>query len=231
MVKIKRLLLFCIVILTFFDSKVYGSSYDLGIITEPVSEEQKESIISGTDISIITNGEIEEAIACFDVSERGTIAIGFDTQPRAKVYLYDANGNFLYGYEFNCEGSYGIEFVGDNLSIFFVRGDYIEIYNEKGENLGVWRVLNVEQNQTWRSNIINCTEKTVDENRYHLERDVGLTVRSYSRLIRTDVQGQQYVIYDVSAKHNFLVIAGGIVIVLFMTVVAIGVFRKLKTKW
>lgn len=228
--KAKRVItLFAVILLLMlFTFNVNGVSFNSEIVTESVSEEERNSLVSGTDISLLNSGIARKSIACFDVNERGLIAIGFDAQPRPEIHIYDNEGTFLYGYSFNCNGSFGIEFVGDNIAIYFVRGEYIHIYDHTGTNLDVRRVLNVAQNESWVSNIIDPTLKTVGGDHYRLERDIGLSTRSYSRLVKTDGQGHQTVIYDVSAEHNFRFAVISIFVIAFVTMFIIQFSKKLR---
>lgn len=223
-------ILFSIVLILLLPCTAYGTSFDLGIETEILPEEKKTELFATTEMRLITSEGNKHSIACFDVNENGMIAIGFDTQSRAKVYLYDSSGTFLYGYDFKCEGIYGIQFIGNNLAIFFVRGDYIEIYDTAGNGLDAQRVLDVKENQTWRSQLIDPLEKKVGEKTYILERDLGLTMRSYSRLVQLDEEGNRIVLYDVSGEHNIRIIVTGILFVGFVAIIIISLFRKLKER-
>ena len=226
--KVALLLIAFFVLLFNCTAHVYG--IDLGVETETLSQEKKETLFASSDIKLLTEEGIRRSVACFDVNEDGLVAIGFDVSPRPQVYLYDSNGQFLYGYEFECMGSYGIKLIGNNLAIYFVRSDYIEIYDAEGNGIDAMRVPNTEANRAWKSDMIDPVEIEVNGNTYSLERDIGLIMRSYSRLVRLDEQGNRTVLYDVSVRHNIGVVIGVILFVGFVSLLTVVLIRQQRDR-
>jgi hypothetical protein len=173
----------------------------IGLSAERVSDEKAQAYMSSTKPKVGYDEHTDLAVSCFAVSESGLIAVGFDTAPRS-VNIYRSDGTFIQRFDFHCDGSYGIAWEGSDLAIYFSRSDLVEMYTLDGQGIGAYKVLRTEENNKRTRELLYPKETTVGNITYQLERDVGLSLRSYSRLTATDIDGNVVVIYDSTGVHN-----------------------------
>lgn len=197
----------------------------LGIVTEPLSEEEKASFVDNLGLELISNDENKSGIQCFDVNEDGTVAIATGSGNNCAVCVYDSQGTFQYGYRFCCDGDYGVVFRENMLSIFFLRGDMFAFLDSSGACIEVQKVTNPEQNYVYFKEILDRTVKEVAGRTYMLERDLDLW-DSYSRLVITDEQGETTLLYDAGSDHIVAQIIGIVLVILFFAFVITGLIKK-----
>ena len=90
-----------------------------------------------------------DIISCFDVSESGLVAVGSATYGNQYIYVYDATGKFQYGQAFNNPGSYGLQWDGSDLIIYFVRSDIAALVDSEG-NIKELKVKMCIRDSTYR---------------------------------------------------------------------------------
>lgn len=225
--KLSGILLICMVFLI-----------QAGILTaEAMAFDMKKTVISSKEeiamaeciqLQIIENDDLKNSIQCFDVSENGNVAIGMEWAAQKIIYVYDATGTFLYGLAFNCDGAYGIEFVGENINILFLRGNLLATYDSNGICHGIQKLAETEQNYGVMKKILTRTDKTVQGKHYSLERNWN-TGDSYSKLIISDEQGEKTVFYDASPQRSFGQSILVIFIISFLGLLIRGCARKATT--
>ena len=139
------------------------------------------------------------------------------------VYVYDENGSFQYGYRFKANGVYRVAFAGENVAIYFIRGDSFVVYDPAGNCLIEKELLypNTKQiSQFIDRTIIQRAGKT-----YSMERDVELS-NNFARLVVTDSDGNRNIVYDISAQHSFFAILEFLGAIGFLAVVIILVCKR-----
>ena len=192
---------------------------DTGFTTEPMSEEDTNTFLKNTNISLLTREPQRKAIECFDVREDGMIAIGFGSY----VCIYSSDGVFQYGYSFETNGKIGVELNESALNIYFVRSDVAVAVNPKGEIRSVETIQNTTQNNSYWNHSVYLTKRKIGEMEYVLQNDMGpldFFASSYSQLAIIEGNGKTRIIYDVnseqvsdvldSAVFGFLIICLGI---------------------
>ena len=95
-------------------------------------DKKQQDFLSGNAISLTYEEPKKHIISCFDVSESGLVAVGSATYGNQYIYVYDATGKFQYGYAFNNPGSYGLQWDGSDLIIYFVRSDIAALVDSAG---------------------------------------------------------------------------------------------------
>lgn len=166
-----------------------------GFSTEEMSEADANHAIAVTSLSLLTEEPQLLYMTGFDVNET-KIAIeqnGYDTQKTISVYSHD--GQFLYGYAFESMGSYGVEWDGDNLNIYFVRGGLIISVDPTGKIIDVKDVPDTSENDAYYRNSMELTERTVNGTTYTIRKDKALTA-FYSSLEATDQNGETRILFE-----------------------------------
>ncbi len=162
------------------------SALNTGFEIEKISELEKNDIIENIDIKPLLKEPTKSAIECFDISDDGKIALGHSDLGSKTVTVHSENGTYLYGFQFNNYGSFGIEWDQDNIIIYFVRSDILISINDKGEIEEIFDVPNTSNNDFYRRNVINSPKRLVGEKQYFLNNDMGilnLFASNYSQLI------------------------------------------------
>lgn len=105
----------------------YVSVMNTGFITEEIPIERQKNIAKNLYIRLLSEEPSLVSISCFDVREDYALAIGYvRTNNRATIcVLYSQDGVFRYGYSLSTTGDYEIEWVGENLLIYLVRGGFL----------------------------------------------------------------------------------------------------------
>ena len=218
----------------FMANGIEVSAMNTGFSTEELSEKDRNTFISNIDISILEEKPTERAIQCFDVSKNGMIAIGQDGMEGKVLCVYSSDGKFQYGYTFNCRQSFGVEWVGEDVNIYFVRSDVLVTVNQEGEILDIAKAQDTIENNTYRNHMLCSTERTSGDTRYTIRNDMGILnvfSPSYSQLIATKSTGEEIILYDVNsvqfAKTLTVCILAAIV---FLLAVAVITWQFIKLK-
>lgn len=200
-----------------------------GLETTSFSKEEWNQIIESIELTVLTEEPSKQDIACFDISEQGLIALGFNTSPKKTVLVYDSSGVFLYGFRFSSSGSIGVAFVEENIAIYFARSNLVATYAQNGECIALENVLSTQNNSEPKQELMYATKKEVNGSEYRLERDIGIIAQSYSRLVVTDDTGVEQILYDVTLQHNIsIIMVGGLVLATFGLLLTYVVKRTRK---
>lgn len=193
----------------------------IGMEATDISVEEKTAILDTIDLQVIQETDVEQGIHCFDVSQNNTVALGFDS----RIYVYDADGEFQYGFSFQRDGAYGIAFHGEQLTIFFLRGNVLVTFDSTGNCVDIQKALSTEKNHVAIKELLDRTEKEVEGKRYSLERNFEFG-DSYARLIMKDEVDTVTILYDASSIHSIGQIALIVFIVSFFLMVIRGCIQK-----
>lgn len=156
-----------------------------------------EQIEDALNITVFYQKGADRLIKCFDVNENGYYAIGYKNNI---VHIYNSQGVFQYGYDFDTDGTYGINLKGNNIVIHLARSDIAVKIDSKGKCIDV-QEMGFPTDIT--DNAINRTSKQIGDITYCLERDIGIFDGDYSRLVKIDEKGTKTVLYDVTTKGYF----------------------------
>lgn len=205
-----------------------------GFSTESLSEDDIDTFLKNVNISMLEDEPQKKTIECFDVNENGAIAVGFSGSENKTVCIYTSDGNYQYGYSFECYGSFGVELDKNILLIYFVRSDVAIAVNPMGEVEDILKIQNTIENTSYWNNCVFSTRRKIGDTEYILKNDLGvfnLFASSYSQLIVINTNGEESIVYDVTSDHFFNMVTisiGALVLVCLAVAVVIGKFIKLK---
>lgn len=208
---------------------IVALAMNTGFSTEELSEKDKDTILANINISVLKYEPPKKTIECFDVNENGLIAIGCEDSVNKTIGIYTSDGVFQYGYKFKDNGSFGVEWDGDNIIIYFVRGDIAATVNTEGKVENILEIQNTIENNSYWNHFVFSTKRKVGDIEYTLKNDMGvfnIFASSYSQLVVTNASEEERVIYDVNATHFFNIIVVFVGILLFGYLVVRGVFRE-----
>lgn len=216
-----------ITVIMFFILSVTSFATDSFEMSELSSDEiEKNGYVS---ITPLDEEPQNERILCFDVNENGSYAIGVGEGSVRRVIVYNSVGDYMYAFNFVSEGSFGIEYKGDIVSIYFVRGDLCQEINAECQIVSVKKILDTSENNAYWSHVLYDTERVVGDKTYTLKGKKLLFIPEYAKLTVTDSNGNEEVLYkaddDEKSPELFFVI---ITIGAFATIFIWGEYRKGK---
>ncbi len=225
----------CVLLLSLFVMFLFGSisglAMDTGFSTEELTQDEIERIVDNVKISMLEKEPEKKSIDCFDVNEYGKIAIGCSNSENKTVCIYSTDGTFRYGYGFSCTGDFGIEFHGDILNIYLVRGDIALSVTSLGEITEVRRIQNsIENNSYWNEHIF-CKQQKVGDTEYVIRNDMGILnvfAASYSQLVTVNSSGEETVIYDVNGIQLAKTVMVLVCIDVFVVIVVFCIVREVN---
>ena len=200
----KRIYLFLslLLLIVFFANATEVNAMDTGFSTEEISEEKKTAFVSNINVSLLREEPEKSGILCFDVNEQGMIAVGNKDFQSKKICIYTSQGEFLYGYAFNCSQSFGVEWNGQNTNIYFVRSNVIISLDSEGNILDVKAIKASIDNNSYSNSLLYSTKRTVGNTTYLIRNDMGILnwiAFSFSQIVAVDAAGTESVIYDVNS--------------------------------
>lgn len=220
---------FLFLIILFLTGCVFAVS--TGFETESINEDLQKNILSDIELTVFYSEPDKSSIKCFDVNDNGLIALGSSRSTDKRICVYDADGVFKYGYEFVAYGDFGVEWDGDNLNIYFIRGNIIASFNSKGECLGVLSAEDSIENDSYFRRFIQSDERIVGDKKYVVSNDIGilgLIAPSYSKLSVTDSDGEITVLYDVGEQQFANILGTLILSIIFVIIAFTGIYVQLK---
>ena len=202
-----------------------------GFSTYLMPKDEAESFIQNINLTVISEEPAKAAIECFDVADNGVIAVGHGSSNRKNVSIYDGSGKFQYGYTFECYGSFGLEWSGTDLVLYFVRGDVALGVSQDGTISEACYIQNTAENNSHWNSFVFATERNHGDTNYRIENDLGifnLTASNFTRLVVTNADGDENIIYDVNSEQLFKMIILSVFIVVFVGLAVFAIIRKMK---
>ena len=121
-----------------------------GFETEDIDSDTQAHIFMKMEIELLESDTEDFMISYFDVNENnGNIALCFEDSGRKKIGIYDSDGKFKYGYLFLESGSIGVEWDGNNIIIYSVRGDRAILIDKDAHLIDMKRIIINSQNNTY----------------------------------------------------------------------------------
>lgn len=203
-----------------------------GFETEKLDTVTQKDIAENLDLVLIRTPIIDEAITCFDISENGDIAIGFHKFARKSVCVYNSDGRFKYGYSFDTDGQFGIEWDEERIVIYLVRGDIAAFIDDTASIMEVQKIRNTIPNNSYWHHMVLRTSRTTDDADYSIRNDLGplnvFAMSSYSKLVKKDRDGNETTLYDASNSLAITIITYGIIVILFITFAIAYIARLMR---
>ncbi len=208
------------------------SAKDAGFTMEEFVEDEHSTFLSKFHISLLNVEPPKRPIDCFDVNEKGMIAVGFDASFSSKkrtICIYSSDGIFQYGYQFDDYGIFGVEWDEDRLIIYLVRSNIAVVVNKEGVVEEFAEIKNTAENHSyWRKSVF-LTKRVVGDTEYALKNEMGifnLFASGYSQMIVTNAEGKARVIFDVNAAYFTNMVAVFVGVLIFGGIVVFGVVRE-----
>ena len=196
-----------------------------GFSTTACSDEEKSSIIDTINLEVFSEEYLVSGIQCFDVREDGVYALAFGEGSNSRISVYDSDGSFQYGYKFNANGDFAVEFYEEAVAIYFSRGDILAVYDSMGVCQEIRKVSNTKQNHIYAKEILDRVHKRISDKEYNLERDFEIG-DSYSRFVILNEHKERQVMFDVSTEHRIEQLMLLIAPVCFFAFVIRGIWKK-----
>lgn len=213
-----------------------------GFSTEKYSQNEYDKQISNLDVKKLTEAPRKRLINNYDVNDDGMLAVamanddsfGF-TKSRAAVAVYDKDGNYLYGFDFNDTGMIEVEWGSNELNVYSVRGDYIFTVDDNYYVDELLYVPYTAKDNDYFTEYLQSYEKTAGGIDYIGYR--GITTDIY-KVARLDDKGNEVVIYESDMGLFSPVLICGIIIsilclggcFLAMVVIPLVIIKKINKK-
>lgn len=195
--------------------------------TEELSEETKTTFVSNINVSPLSAEPEKKGVLCFDVNEQGMIAVGQNDSQCKEICVYTSQGEFLYGYTFNCNQSFCVEWDEQHINIYFIRSDVIISLDSDGNILDIKGVQDTIDNNSYRNSLLYSTTRTVGNTTYLIRNDMGIfnwIASSFSQIVTIDATGMESIIYDVNSMQLTKMIVTISLICVFVLVAIVVVF-------
>ena len=167
---------------------------DTGFETEGIDSDTQAHIFMKMEIELLESDMEDFMISHFDVNENnGNIALCFEDSGRKKIGIYDPDGKFKYGYSFLESGSIGVEWDGNNIIIYSVRGDRAILIDKDAHLIDMKRIIINSQNNTYWHDVVFSNEKQFGDEVYTLHN---------SKLVKKEINGKETVVIDRSTKKS-----------------------------
>ncbi len=138
--------------------------------------------------------------ADFDVNQKGQYALAYDGIVKDRVLVYDAEGNWLWGFTFYNDGALYVRWNEDNILVYFVRSDVIVEVDKNGNCIGMWYVLDTPERYRYVDEIFDAKECTVNGDTYRAEHWLFthelIRWGKYPRLVKITPEGEKTVLFD-----------------------------------
>ena len=210
-----------------FTSTIKANAINTGFDTCDMPAEEKTSIISNINLTQITEEPAKKSIVCFAVSDNHMIAVGQEASIKKTVCVYSSEGAFQYGYTFVDYGPFGLEWDGENLNIYFVRGGLVISVTPSGEVIDVLDIQDTTHNNSYTKDILYSTKRKIGCIEYTLENNMGFlnsVASSYSILSIINANGEKNVIYNVHDNQLFNTTLKYVYTVTFICIVVVVLF-------
>ena len=201
MKKISSLIIAVILIIS---ANISVSALPTPFVTDPFTDEKMTTFIENVPVEKIEGIDWTKPIKSFDVNEDEMILLLFNRSDEYAVCVYNSDFEFQYGFSFNSYGTVACEWSGNDIMVFFVRGD---IYAKLDAN-GNWVEINdipysPENNKLSSYLLYNKSEVVVKNTTYRIQNDMGVlnlvqSANSYSQLIKIDENNNETILYDIN---------------------------------
>lgn len=200
-------------------------------VTNPLTNEEQASFIESVPVKKIDSMDWTNPIHFFDVNEDEMILLLFNRSSEYAVCVYNSDFEFQYGFSFDDDGMVACEWSGNDIMVYFVRGD---IYAKLDQN-GQWVEINEvpyspENDKLKNSNLYDKREITVNDTTYKIQNDMGIlkyiqVQHSFSQLSKIDKNDNATILYDVSTEQTIRTIMFLTFFIGFVSTVLVGILK------
>ena len=104
---------------------------------ETFSDEEQRGIYESLSITAISDFKGSKTFTNFDVNEEGEVIVSFDNMLSNSVVAFDKKGEYLFGFAIKTQGSFYVEWSGDNICLFLVRSSLMVTMNKEAELISI----------------------------------------------------------------------------------------------
>lgn len=201
------------------------SATSTGFETTKIDQELQERVWNNIELKVSKDIEVKDVFYSYHVNEAGDLAIGLRNRI---VNVYDSDNRFLYSITFQGAGSYSIEWKENNLLLYLVRSDIAVEIDSSGNLITMREIITNSQHNNAYWNKLRDPTKIFNDNIYEMRNEHGFLnffTMYYSKLVKTNADGKEFVIYDVSSKHRTTLIVSFVGVLLFTSIVTGTVLR------
>jgi len=175
---------------------IHALAMDTGFETEKLSEETVNEIKSNMKITVLHAEPPKGVITCFDISERGNIAVGSEKDAEKTIYVYSSDMMFLYAYQFETVGDFVIEWDRDTMNVVLVRGNMIMSLSSDGFVEDVCQIIYKAENSAYLESL-RSNAKHQGVYRYQaLNQGISFSTTNWTTLVRTGETGEKEIVYQ-----------------------------------
>lgn len=187
--------------------------------TEPIDETEAQEIFSRMNVKVIEEPDSVKGFTCFDVNENGDFVLGYWTDEKNYILVFNEPANFLYGFSLHSNGSLGVQWDNENIIYYSVRGDFVASIDKAGNLTEMRNISNTTENNTSYNRLIFGNKRQVGNVTYKAEKSI-LFSSMYSKLIKIEKDGTETVLFDVS-KQNLIgtVIIAVLIVSAFVSII------------
>ena len=194
---------------------------------EELPKETAEEVFQNIGITKFDNPNYTGKFNSFGASENGNYSIGYKEWSRGYVLIFDKDGVYISGFAFDINGDFYIELSDDFLTIYTVRGAHAIEIDYDGKMISVKSIPNTTENNSYWNKLQANKKSSVGEYAY----STGGIFTEYSKLTRTDENGNQSVLYEAGALGKIAVTLPLVALIVFpiaITLTAVIIIRKVK---
>lgn len=230
--KTVKCLIFLMIIFIVVGSPCMAAPLHTGLETETVPSNEFSEIASNREFIKITE-ETALPAKCFDVREDNAIVIGSSSANTVTITVYDAAGNFQYGFETEELGSFRVMWNGDSIIYYSIRGERLYEIDSDGKIINIENVISSTENSVYDQKVLMSTTRTVGESTYNMtngNRFVDVFSASFSQIIKEDAGGNM-VVYNASENKLMLTFWRLVLFVVLSTFFVICIVANVKKRF
>ena len=201
------------------------SALNTGFSTEELPKKEKDRIISNERILLIDHAPEEKPFDCFAVNMDGWIAIGqiIPHSDTKEICVYSPDGSFQYGFSIICDGTFGIEWDGDLINIYYCRGELLLSMDRQGQIVDAVHVPSSAENDAYCRRQLLQHSIMLGDTKYVARNDFSFFLKLFatagSQLVVIPPSGEERIFYDVSKAYARRLRIRAICIIVFVVVV------------
>lgn len=225
-----RLVFLFFIFLFMWMSVLQTFSMESGFLTHPLPENEKAPVLH---LEFLEEEPAKRPIVCFDINSNGFIAIGHSQFEEKTVCVYSPEGLFLYGFAFQCNGLFELEWNSSYLNLYLARSSLLVCINENAEILEMAEVDNALQNNDYLNHVLQKETRQTENAEYTVRNRLGffnLFVSSYSQLVIKPSGGAEKILYDVNSQQLAKILIIFISFVLIFSILILLVIREIKRR-
>lgn len=206
----KKFLSVIMILITLISSMVIiSSAATTQFTTDPFSAQEKAAFIEDTDLKKMKKATKTKSFECFDVNEKGEIAVLFTGSPEYTICVYNSDFKLKYAFTFKVEGVVACKWSGEDIMVYLANDEVYAKINKKGKWTTLSHIQDSVENSELADSLIHQNRSiTVGNTTYTAQNDLGVLnslqpERSFSQLVKLDANGNKSILFDVSNMQTF----------------------------